>query len=100
VTHSVRLTPRALGQLDALYARIAEDSGVARAEAYVGSLMRFCQSLALFPQRGRRRDDILAGLRVIGWRRRAAIAVLVEDDALTILGVFHGGQPVSFEDQG
>jgi toxin ParE1/3/4 len=44
------------------------------------------------PLRGRRRDDILPGLRVIGFERRVNIAFVVTTDALLIEGIFYGGR--------
>ncbi len=46
----------------------------------------------MFPERGRRRDDILPGLRVTRFERRVTIAYLVTADAVLIEGVFYGGQ--------
>jgi toxin ParE1/3/4 len=42
--------------------------------------------------RGARRDDIRPGLRVFGFRRRVSIAFEVTGEAVTILGIFYGGQ--------
>ena len=42
--------------------------------------------------RGTQREDVLPGLRTIGFERRATIAFLVEGDLVLIEGVFHGGQ--------
>jgi toxin ParE1/3/4 len=51
-----------------------------------------CESLKIFPVRGTQRDDIRAGLRVIGFRKRVSIAFEVTGNIVTILGVFYGGQ--------
>ena len=47
---------------------------------------------ATFPLRGQVRDDLLDGLRTIGFERRVTIAFVVNDDAVLIEGVFYGGQ--------
>jgi toxin ParE1/3/4 len=39
-----------------------------------------------------RRDDLAPGLRVIGFRRTAAITFVVEADEVIISGIFYGGQ--------
>jgi toxin ParE1/3/4 len=39
-----------------------------------------------------RRDDLRPGLCTIGFRRRVTIAFAVEADAMTIIGIFYGGQ--------
>lgn len=54
--------------------------------------MDYCDGLGTFPERGTKRDDILPGLRVIGYRRRATIAFAIEPQKIVILGVFYGGQ--------
>ncbi|MGB5087418.1 MAG: type II toxin-antitoxin system RelE/ParE family toxin [Methylocystis silviterrae] len=50
------------------------------------------EKLETFPERGTRRDDLRPGLRTIGFRRRVTIAFAVETDAVTIIGIFYGGQ--------
>jgi plasmid stabilization system protein ParE len=57
--YTVVFTPRAERQLDALYARIADDSGEARTDNYIDRIVADCLSLAAFPERGTKRDDIL-----------------------------------------
>ncbi len=38
------------------------------------------------------RDDILSGLRTIGFVRRVTIAFMITQDAVLIEGIFYGGQ--------
>lgn len=40
------------------------------------------------PFRGRARDDIRPGLRIIGYKRRVVIAFLVVEAVVVIVGVF------------
>jgi toxin ParE1/3/4 len=47
---------------------------------------------ATFPDRGTRRDDLLAGLRVVGFERRVAIAFHVGPDTVTIDRILYGGR--------
>ncbi|MBX9749992.1 MAG: type II toxin-antitoxin system RelE/ParE family toxin [Roseococcus sp.] len=96
MTTGIRFAPRAIDQLDALQARIEAEGGQARAPRCLAGLLDYCRSLALFPDRGARRDDIASGLRLVGWRRRAVIALIREGDAVIILDVFHGSQDVTF----
>ena len=44
--------------------------------------------------RGRGRDDLLAGLRITNYRRRAVIAFLVDTEAriVSIIGAYYGGR--------
>lgn len=91
---SVSYSTLAVEQLEALYLYVAEDSGPDRAASYVDAIRVYCDKLEIFPHRGTRRDAILPGLRLIGFRRRVTIAFTVEDAGVTILGVFYGGQDV------
>jgi plasmid stabilization system protein ParE len=45
-----------------------------------------------FPERGTRRDDLLPGLRTIGFERRVTIAFVVTPDTVLIEGIYYGGQ--------
>jgi toxin ParE1/3/4 len=92
--YTVVLTPRAERQLNALYARIADDSGEARADNYVDRMVADCRSLAAFPERGTRRDDIRPNLRTKGFARRVTIAFSVNaaTEIVVIHDVFYGGQ--------
>jgi toxin ParE1/3/4 len=42
--------------------------------------------------RGRKRDDLLPGLRTIGFERRVTVAFVVSADAVLIEGIFYGGR--------
>ncbi len=88
----VIFTPFAIDQLDSLHRYISERSYESRADAYIKRIETYCQSLSTFPMRGTARDHIYAGLRTIGFERRATIAFIVADDAVYIEGVFYGGQ--------
>jgi plasmid stabilization system protein ParE len=48
--------------------------------------------LQVFPHRGTRRDNIRPGLRVISFRRRTVVIFQVDEDIVSIIGIFHGGQ--------
>ena len=88
----VIFTPLAERQIDALHAYISAHSGDSRADGYVGRIVAFCQGLALAPLRGTRRDDLIAGLRTVGFERRVTIAFMVTTEAVLIEGIFYGGQ--------
>ena len=88
----VIFTPLAERHIDSLHAYIAAHSGEVRADGYVARIVAYCQGLETFPQRGAKRDDLLAGLRTIGFERRVTIAFVVTPDAVLIEGVFYGGQ--------
>jgi toxin ParE1/3/4 len=66
--------PEARADLRRLSARIAKDSGAARAATFVGRIETYCFDLTDFPERGTMRDDLWPGLRTVGFERRATIA--------------------------
>jgi plasmid stabilization system protein ParE len=84
--------PEAEAQLVALYFHIAAASTPEIAARYTDAIVKLCGSLKTFPMRGARRDDIRPGLRVFGFRRRVSITFEVTGKAVTILGIFYGGQ--------
>ncbi len=85
---------RAAAQLEALYRYIAENSSPRRGIDFVNSIMEYCEGFDTFPHRGTKRDDIRPGLRITSFRCRVTIALTADDEAVTILGVFYGGQDV------
>lgn len=87
-------TARAKKHLQGLKSFIARKSYPSRAEAYVGRILDYCEGLSTFPERGSKRDDILLGLRVVGFERNANIAFVVKEDKVIIEGVFYGGRSV------
>ncbi|WP_306127169.1 hypothetical protein [Roseitalea sp. MMSF_3516] len=48
--------------------------------------------LRIRPRRRARRDDLLPGLRIVGFERRITIAFTIDDDTVTFLRFFYGGQ--------
>jgi toxin ParE1/3/4 len=79
-------------QLEELYSYVASNSGVGRADAYVGQIMDYCESFRDFPERGTKRDDLRPGMRTIGFHRRVLIGFAVHRDSVVIHGIFYGGQ--------
>jgi len=88
----VIFTPLAARQIESLHEYITTHSGEQRADAYVNRIVAFCEGLTTFPLRGTRRNDLLPGLRVIGFERRATIAFVVTDSAILVEGIFYAGQ--------
>ena len=91
----VTFTPEAEEQLIELSRYIAAASSSTVAVRYVENIVSFCESLSTFPHRGTVREDIRPGLRVTHYKKRVVIAFSVEDDVVSILGVFYGGQNYS-----
>jgi len=92
--YTVIFTPRAERQLDELYQYIADNSGDARADNYIGRIIDDCLSLTTFPERGTKRDDIRPNLRIKSYAKRVTIAFSVNtaSNIVAIHGVFYGGQ--------
>lgn len=94
MSYTVQFAPEALDQLDAIEDYIVSAGRPLAGARYVDAIVAYCESLATFPERGIRRDDLMSGLRITNHRRSAVIAFMVTADSekLSILGVFYGGQ--------
>ena len=75
-----------------IYDWIADETAPDVALAYVGRLQEFCQRLEVGSERGRARDDIRPGLRIIGFERRITIAFVVDPERVVILRLFYAGR--------
>lgn len=51
-----------------------------------------CDRIANAPRAGRRRDDLVPGLRTVPFEHSAVIAYIVENDAVRIINIFYGGR--------
>jgi plasmid stabilization system protein ParE len=88
----VVFTPEATAQLVSLYNYTAQRSGPVRALSYTDAVVAYCESFAVIPRRGTRRDELRPGLGTTGFRKRVTIAFDVVADVTTIIGIFYGGQ--------
>jgi len=79
---SSRPEPSAI--VDSLHEYITGQSSEARADRDIVRIVAFCMGLTTFPLRGQRRDDLLPGLRTIGFERRVTIAFVATADAVII----------------
>ncbi len=75
-----------------IYFRIAEMAGHSIAERYVNRIETYLSNFNLASERGTRRDELMPGLRIIGFERRVTIAFTVDENQVTILRVFYGGK--------
>lgn len=92
MSHRVVFSPEASANLVDVYCHISETASPEIAARYTDAIINFCESLETFPHRGTMRDDIRPGLRITNFRKRAVIAFMVDEDAVSILGIFYGGQ--------
>ena len=88
--------PEAEADLIGLYEYIAGKSGYKIAGDYIDRIEQACMALATFPKRGTRRNDILPGLRTIGFERRVTIAFRVLKTEVEIMTIAYAGR--NFED--
>jgi plasmid stabilization system protein ParE len=81
----VVFSPEALADLVALHDCILPCAGEAVASAHVRPLLAHCEAFSTFPERGTRRDDIRAGLRLVGYRRQVTVALEVTNAEVRIV---------------
>ena len=93
--HKVVFRDEANADLTAIYDYIASQSSPETAIGYIRRIQAACLALAHFPERGTKRDDILKGLRTIGFERRATIVFRVLRTRVEIVSIAYGGR--SFE---
>jgi toxin ParE1/3/4 len=92
ITYRLIFSPEAEAQLVALYRYIGDQASPAVAQPFVDAIVDYCEGLTTFPHRGTQRDDLRRGLRTLGFRRRVTLAFSVDENTVTIVGVFYGGQ--------
>jgi toxin ParE1/3/4 len=84
--------PKARLDLLALYDWIAEQAAPKTAYDYTSNIEAHVAKLANFPERGTPRDDLVAGLRTIPYRRRTVNAYRVLEAGVEILALVYGGR--------
>jgi toxin ParE1/3/4 len=92
VTHTVIVSVEARAQLDELYDYVAAAASPATALRFTNDILDQLEGLQDFPSRGTMREDILPGLRTVGFRRRLTVAFVVEPKTVLVLGIYYGGQ--------
>lgn len=92
MAYSVVFAPEAEADLTELYDFIAERGGPMRALRTVERIVATCQRLAMFPERGLRRDDIRPGLRLTSHARRVTIAFHLAGETVTIDRILYAGR--------
>jgi toxin ParE1/3/4 len=92
VARSVTFRPEAETDLLSLYHYIAGSSGPITAGGYVDRIEAACLSLATFPNRGAKRDDIVPGLRTLTLERRLTIAYRVHKSEVEIVTIAFAGR--------
>ena len=91
MVRKVIFTPEAADQLSTLHGYISATSPI-NADRYTNAIIDYCLGLETFPLRGQSRDDIRPNLRVTHYKGRTIIAFVVDDQYVSIIGVYYGGQ--------
>jgi toxin ParE1/3/4 len=88
----VIFTPEARHDLFGIYEWIASKASLQVAISYIERLETYCLGFDIASERGHRRDDVSPGLRIVGFERRVTIAFVADENQVTILRLFYGGQ--------
>ena len=97
--YKVAFTKRAERDLNGIYNFIAENSGEATAARFVGRVEAYCLGFVNFPARGTRRDDLLPGLRMVGFEHRLSIGFRVLKDRVVFHRFLYGGRQFGFSSE-
>lgn len=84
--------PEARDDLFEVYDWIAAVASPDTALSYIERIETYCLSFTHVAERGKRRDDVRPGMRIVGFERRVTIAFSIKDDRVTILRIFYGGR--------
>lgn len=91
-SYEVLFRPQAREDLISLYRYIARASSPRIAANYISRIEKACLKLASLPQRGTAVPSRVAGLRTMGFERRATILFRVGSEKVEIFRVYYGGQ--------
>ena len=98
MTYKVGFSDDAENDVAEILAYLVPRAGKRVALRYVDRLIDYCYSFETFPERGST-SQTTPGVRLVGYRRRATIAFLVDGDTVTILRIFHRGRNVDLDDE-
>jgi toxin ParE1/3/4 len=91
-SRQVIFTPEACHDLFGIYEWISSKASLQVAISYIERLETYCLGFDIASERGHRRDDVSLGLRIVGFERRVTIAFVADENQVTILRLFYGGQ--------
>ncbi|GGE16215.1 hypothetical protein GCM10011390_39120 [Aureimonas endophytica] len=94
----VIFAPEAIHDIQEIHDALWERFGPLQAARSIARLLAHCEGFARFPERGRLRNDLRTGLRLVGYRRLASIAFFVDTKQVTILRVFGAGRDITSAD--
>ena len=88
MNYNVIFAPKASDDLENLLVYLRDEAVPETARNHVGKIVDYCLSFETLPERGAVRDDLRPGLRVVGYRGKASIAFVVEENIVSIPRVF------------
>ena len=90
---TVRLRAEANENLKDIYDWIVSESGYPQiAEKLVDRIFERCESLGDFPMKGRARDDLQKGVRILPFERTAVIAYRILVNEIEVINIFYAGR--------
>ena len=92
MTYRVFYSVEAEAHLNEIYTYIVAAGSPTRAAAFVEDIVAACEALCVFPDRGRKRNDLRVGLRTISFRKRVTIVFEVDNDEVNIVGILYAGR--------
>lgn len=90
--YQVRLSALAVDDLVALHRWVAVRADRPTADAYLYRIEARVLALDTYPDRGTPRDDLVPGLRTLGFERRLVIAYRVAGHTVEILRIIDGAR--------
>ncbi|MFN3720570.1 MAG: type II toxin-antitoxin system RelE/ParE family toxin [Rhizobium rhizophilum] len=97
MNHLVVFSPKAIADIAEVLDFLLPLAGERAARRFVDDLVDHCHGFATFPERGLSRADLAPGLRIVGYRRRASIAFLVQNETITIMRIFYAGREIRLD---
>ena len=89
----VRLRAQAHQEIKDIFDWIVSESNYPSiAENLVNRIYDRCETLGEFPLKGRARNDLQPGIRILAFERKAVIAYHVVADEVEVTNIFYGGR--------
>lgn len=85
--------PEALTDIEAIFLYVLEASqSLQIASGFTDRILDRCQRIGDAPRGGVARDDLMPGIRVVPFEKKAVIAYTLQDDKVVIVNIFYGGR--------
>ena len=79
---------------DSIYGWVIDSASRRTADRYAARLQTFCRRLTRYPKRAEVRDDILPGVRLIGFEKSVTVVFVIDESAqeVRILRLLYRGR--------